>query len=111
MSEFDLLISEQLEDPGFRKEWNDIQPEMDIIRAMIHLRISQNQIQEDLAKRTGINQSDISKIENGTRNPSLKMIKRLADGMGMNVKIVFTPKRGGTSEKAEILHVKKTRSM
>ena len=27
--------------------------------------------------------------------------------MGMNVKIVFTPKRGGTSEKAEILHVKK----
>lgn len=35
MSEFDLLISEQLEDPGFRKEWNDIQPEMDIIRAMI----------------------------------------------------------------------------
>ena len=48
MSEFDLLISEQLENPGFRKEWNDIQPEMDIIRAMIHLRISQNQIQEDL---------------------------------------------------------------
>lgn len=48
ISEFDLLISEQLEDPGFRKEWNDIQPEMDIIRAMIHLRISQNQIQEDL---------------------------------------------------------------
>lgn len=48
MSEFDLLISEQLENPEFRKEWNDIQPEMDIIRAMIHLRISQNQIQEDL---------------------------------------------------------------
>ena len=111
MSEFDNLLNEQLKDPTFKKEWEDIQPEMDIIRSMIDLRISQNLTQEDLAKRTGINQSDISKIENGTRNPSLKMIKRLADGMGMNVKIVFTPKRGGTSEKAEILHVKKTRSM
>lgn len=111
MSEFDNLLNEQLKDPAFKKEWEDIQPEMDIIRSMIDLRISQNLTQEDLAKRTGINQSDISKIENGTRNPSLKMIKRLADGMGMNVKIVFTPKRGGTSEKTEILHVKKTRSM
>ena len=40
----------------------------------------------------GINQADISKLENGTRNPSLKLLKRLADGMGMDLKLVFTPK-------------------
>ena len=68
MSEFDNLLNEQLKDPAFKKEWEDIQPEMDIIRSMIDLRISQNLTQEDLAKRTGINQSDISKIENGTNN-------------------------------------------
>ena len=39
-----------------------------------------------------INQADISKLENGTRNPSLKLLKRLADGMGMDLKLVFTPK-------------------
>lgn len=36
-----------------------------------------------------------SKLENGTRNPSLKLLKRLADGMGMDLKLVFTPKKNG----------------
>lgn len=78
MSEFRDLLNEQLKDPEFKKEWDDIQPEMDVIRAIIDNRIAQNLTQKELAERTGINQADISKIENGTRNPSLKMLKRLA---------------------------------
>ena len=81
MSEFRDLLNEQLKDPEFKKEWDDIQPEMDVIRAMIDNRIAQNLTQKELAERTGINQADISKLENGTRNPSLKMLKRLAAGM------------------------------
>lgn len=91
MSEFRDLLNEQLEDPEFKKEWDDIQPEMDVIRAMIDNRIAQNLTQKELAERTGINQADISKLENGTRNPSLKMLKRLAAGMGMALKIEFVP--------------------
>lgn len=92
MSEFNDFLNEQLQDPEFRKEWEDIQPEMDVIRAMMEARISQNLTQKELAERTGINQADISKLENGTRNPSLKLLKRLADGMGMTLKIEFVPK-------------------
>ena len=87
MSEFRDLLN----DPEFKKEWDDIQPEMDVIRAMIDNRIAQNLTQKELAERTGINQADISKLENGTRNPSLKMLKRLAAGMGMALKIEFVP--------------------
>ncbi len=92
MSEFNDFLNEQLKNPEFRKEWEDIQPEMDVIRAMMEARISQNLTQKELAERTGINQADISKLENGTRNPSLKLLKRLADGMGMTLKIEFVPK-------------------
>lgn len=92
MSEFNDFLNEQLQNPEFRKEWEDIQPEMDVIRAMMDARISQNLTQKELAERTGINQADISKLENGTRNPSLKLLKRLADGMGMTLKIEFVPK-------------------
>ena len=67
MSEFRDLLNEQLKDPEFKKEWDDIQPEMDVIRAMIDNRIAQNLTQKELAERTGINQADISKLENGTR--------------------------------------------
>ena len=91
MSEFRDLLNEQLKDPEFKKEWDDIQPEMDVIRGMIDNRIAQNLTQKELAERTGINQADISKLENGTRNPSLKMLKRLAAGMGMALKIEFVP--------------------
>ena len=84
-------LQEQLKDPDFKKEWDDIQPEMDVIRAMIDARIEQNLTQKELAARTGIDQADISKLENGTRNPSLKLLKKLASGLGMQLKIEFVP--------------------
>lgn len=88
---FDDYLQEQLKDPEFKKEWDDIQPEMDVIRAMIDARIEQNLTQKELAARTGIDQADISKLENGTRNPSLKLLKKLASGLGMQLKIEFVP--------------------
>ena len=53
---------------------------MDVIRAIVDARTSQNLTQKELAERTGINQADISKLENGTKNPSVNLLKRLADG-------------------------------
>ena len=77
----------------FRKEYEAIQPEMDVIKAIVDARTSQNMTQKELAERTGINQADISKLENGTRNPSVNLLKRLADGLGMVLKIEFVPKQ------------------
>ena len=87
MRTFDDMLSNQLKDKEFRKEYEAIQPEMDVIRAIVDARTSQNLTQKELAERTGINQADISKLENGTRNPSVNLLKRLADGMGMALKI------------------------
>lgn len=47
--------------------------------------------QKDLSAKTGITQADISRIENGTRNPSLSMVKKLAHGLGMQLKLEFVP--------------------
>lgn len=79
MRTFNDMLDEQLKDEEFKKEYEAIQPEMDVIRAIVDARNSQNLTQKELAERTGINQADISKIENGTRNPSLNLLKRLAD--------------------------------
>ncbi|MBQ1734760.1 MAG: helix-turn-helix transcriptional regulator [Lachnospiraceae bacterium] len=87
------MLSEQMKDEEFRKEYEAIQPEMDVIRAIVDARTSQNLTQKELAERTGINQADISKLENGTRNPSVNLLKRLADGMGMALRIEFVPKQ------------------
>lgn len=93
MRTFDEMLSKQLQDDEFRKEYEAIQPEMDVIRAIVDARTSQNMTQKELAERTGINQADISKLENGTRNPSVNLLKRLAEGMNMTLKIEFIPQK------------------
>lgn len=54
MSEFREFLNDQLQDDEFRKEWEDIQPEMDVIRAMVDARISQNLTQRNLLRGQGL---------------------------------------------------------
>lgn len=81
-----------LKNPEIKKEYDALQPEYDLIQAMIDARISENLTQKELSERTGITQADISRIENGTRNPSLAMLKRLAEGLGMQLRLEFVRK-------------------
>lgn len=47
--------------------------------------------QKELADRTGIAQGDISKMENGNANPSIRTLQRLAIGMNRILKVEFVP--------------------
>lgn len=47
--------------------------------------------QKELAENTGIRQSNISRIENGTSSPTVDTLARLAAGMGKTLKIEFVP--------------------
>ena len=64
-----------------------------VMQAFATARKESGLTQKELATRTGVDQADISKLENGSRNPSLNLLKRLADGMGMVLRIEFVPKR------------------
>ena len=82
----------KMQDPEFAKAYEEIQPELSVIRAMIDARTSQNLTQKQLAEKTGIAQTEISRLENGTRNPSIRLLQRLAEGMGMVLDVRFRPK-------------------
>ena len=56
-------LNKRMESENFRKEYEDIQPEMDIIRAIVKARKEQQITQAELAACTGINQGDISRLE------------------------------------------------
>ena len=80
-----------LENKEVKEEYDALVPEYDIIQALIEARINKNLTQKELSELTGIDQSDISRIENGTRNPSLAMLKRIAKGLGMQLRLEFLP--------------------
>ena len=83
---------EKLKKPGFKKVYEELQPEFEIMRAIIDARTASNLTQKELAERTGIAQTEISRIENGSRNPSIKLLQRLAEGLNMNLRISFEPR-------------------
>ena len=84
-------LNEQMQDPEFRAEWEVLEPERQIIRAIIEGREANDLTQKQLSEATGIAQADISRLENGTGNPSIRTLKRLAAGLGMQLKLEFVP--------------------
>ena len=91
---FRETLNEQLRDPEFKAKWDALEPERQIVRAMLEGRERADLTQQQLAEATGITQADISRLENGTRNPSLALLKRLAEAMNMTLRIEYIPKNG-----------------
>lgn len=86
---FRETLNKQLENPEFKEAWDALEPEYQVVRAIINARQERNITQKELAEITGITQADISRLENGNANPSLNTLKRLAEGLGMTVKVEF----------------------
>ena len=91
MSNFNEFLAEQMKDPEFKAEWDALDPEFTVIEAILKARKESGLTQKQLSERTGIAQTDISKLERGNANPSLRTLQRLAAGMGMKIKLEFVP--------------------
>lgn len=68
-----------------------INPELQL-KSFIHdTRKALRMTQRELSEKSGINQSNLSKIENGIINPSISTIQRLASCLGHKVELRFVP--------------------
>ena len=92
MRTFDDMLSNQLKDEEFRKEYEAIQPEMDVIRAIVDARTSTESYTERACRSVLVLiRLILVSLKMEQRNPSVNLLKRLADGMGMALKIEFVP--------------------
>lgn len=89
MSDFKNYLAQQMEDPVFAAEYEAQRPEYEAIRAVIAARLACNMTQKELAEKTGIRQSNISRIENGSASPTIDTLARIAAGLGKQLKIYF----------------------
>lgn len=89
MDDLERFLNVQRKDPEFAAEYEALQPEYEAIRAVIGARIESHMTQKQLAEKTGIRQSNISRIENGTSSPTVETLARIAAGMGKKLKIEF----------------------
>ena len=89
MSDFKNYLAQQMEDPAFAAEYEAQRLEYEAIRAVISARLACNMTQKELAEKTGIRQSNISRIENGSASPTIDTLARIAAGLGKQLKIDF----------------------
>ena len=88
---FEDYFEEQMKDEKFAEAWKDFQPELQVMRMMADARSYRNLTQKQLSELSGIDQAEISRIESGVRNPSIRILDRLAKAMDMDLVIGFIP--------------------
>lgn len=89
MTNLNDYLMEQMKCQEFKEAFEEIGPEYEIIRAVIDGRSALNLTQKELSDKTGIQQSHISRLENGNYNPSIKFLKRIAEALGKELHIEF----------------------
>lgn len=89
MDDFEKYLAEQLENPEFKQEWDSHELEYQLTINLMKERTAAGLTQLELAKRSGIRQSNISRIEQGESIPTLITLSKLARGFGKQLQINF----------------------
>ncbi len=60
-----------------------------IYKSFAEARKARNISQAELSRKSGVIQADISRIETGKANPTINVLRRLADALEMDVNLSF----------------------
>ncbi|MCY3852820.1 MAG: helix-turn-helix transcriptional regulator [Gammaproteobacteria bacterium] len=91
MSKMKDLHREWNRDPKFRKAYEELDLEYELVRALVQVRSHAGLTQEQLAKRMKTTQSTVARLEGGHANPSTKTLEKFAQATGTRLKIIFEP--------------------
>lgn len=81
------LHKKWMKDPEYRREYEKLEPEFQIAKALIDARVKKKMTQAEIAKKAGTKQPVISRLEGAVGSPSLSLIKRIADVL--NLRLIF----------------------
>lgn len=90
MKTYSNFKSQALKDKDIRKEYDALAVEFAIAEAVIEKRLEQGMSQSELAVKIGTKQSAISRLESGDYNPSIRLLKKVAKALNLNLTVSFT---------------------
>ncbi len=85
--DFDEMEKRALKRPSFKKEYDALELEYQVIRALIKKRLEKKMSQRELAKISKMHQSAIARLESGKASPTLSVVFRLLAELGAKVSI------------------------
>jgi ribosome-binding protein aMBF1 (putative translation factor) len=87
MKSFNQYLEEQLKNPEFKKAYDALAPEFELASQIIDARLKKGLSQAELAEKIGTKQSAIARLESVDYNPSIKMLKRVAQATETRLKV------------------------
>ena len=75
------------EDNELRREYEALQTEYELIEKLIKARLEANLTQKELAQKCGMKQSNISRLESGKSNPTIRFLEKLANSLDCDLVI------------------------
>ncbi|MBM3142297.1 MAG: helix-turn-helix transcriptional regulator [Chloroflexi bacterium] len=81
-----------LADLEFRREYEALGPEFELIESIIRRRMELKMSQEELAAKVGTGQAAISRLESGNANPTLASLAEIAEALDADLRIELKPK-------------------
>ena len=89
MSEWKEFREELMQDPAVKAAYDAHATDREIARAIIRQRMEQKVSQLEMAERMNVPQSNVSRLESGTRTPTLETLQRAAAALGVSLEIRF----------------------
>lgn len=86
------LKQKLLEDPEVKAEYDRLEPEFKLASMLIKARSRAGLSQNDLARRMGMKQASVARIESGKFNPSMETLRKYAAATGHDLKIEMLPR-------------------
>ncbi len=86
------LKQELLKDLKVKAEYDRLGPEFKLASMLIEARSRAGLSQNDLARRMGMKQASVARIESGKFNPSMETLRKYAAATGHDLKIEMLPR-------------------
>ena len=79
-------------DPEYLVAQEELRPLLELADTVLSQRLSRDWSQAELAERVGTRQANISRLESGLSNPSIKFLQRLAEALDAKLIIHLEPR-------------------
>lgn len=87
MDNYKIFKKQLLKNPKIKKAYDELGPEFALVEMLIKKRLEKKLTQAQLAKKIGTKQSAISRLEQGSYNPSLQFLKKVSLALDAKLQI------------------------
>jgi predicted transcriptional regulator len=88
MKDWKKFKQELLKNPAVKQDYNKLAPEYKLASELLRARLNRKLTQTELAKKAGVSQVIVARLESGQSNPTIETVTKVSKVLGKKLKLV-----------------------